>query len=406
MTAALLTATVLLLIIAWGAGLYLGLRRATRARARQFVAEQQVRVLMTEIAELQGQLAEEEALLERLPDPLIVFGAERTIRRLNAEARATLGAGAPALLRMPAFRAALDRSIAGRAESFVDLSMPVPVARELHVRIVPIEGAKKRVLALLSDRTRERAIERMRADFVANASHELRTPLASLIGFIQTLQGPAADDPAAQVRFLGIMAEQAQRMNRLIDDLLGLSRIELTEHVAPSGNVDLRGLIEQTAASLEPLIAARGVRLEPTVDAALPRLVGDRDQLGQVLQNLIENAVKYGRDDGTIFLDVRPAARAGSPGVSIAVRDEGVGIAANHIPRLTERFYRVNTHRSRAVGGTGLGLAIVKHIVNRHRGHLRIESAEGLGTTVTVWLPSRGNPASPSGFESSMSKEG
>ena len=350
---------------------------------------------MAEIADLRDQLAEEQALLEHLPDPVILFGAERNIRRLNAEARITLGAGAPALLRMPAFRAALDQAVAGGSEAFVDLSMPVPVARELHVRVTPVAGPKGRVIAVLSDRTRERAIERMRADFVANASHELRTPLASLIGFIDTLRGPAADDPAAQIRFLGIMAEQAQRMNRLIDDLLGLSRIELTEHVAPSGRVDMTGLIETIAAGLAPLLQARGDTIELSIEGALPALVGDKDQLGQVLQNLIENAIKYGRDGGVIHIGASRAARASAAGILISVRDEGLGIATLHLPRLTERFYRVNTHRSRAVGGTGLGLAIVKHIVNRHRGHLRFESKEGVGTTVSVWLPTDREPAEP-----------
>ena len=384
-----------LLAAAWIGGAYFGLRRASRARSREVAAGQQMRVLMAETADLRARLAEEEALLEQLPDPVILFGTERSIRRLNAEARTTLGAGAPALLRMPAFRAALDRAASTAAETFVDINMPVPVARDLHIRITPLQSGKSRLIALLSDRTRERGIERMRADFIANASHELRTPLASLMGFIETLRGPAADDPAAQIRFLGIMAEQAQRMNRLIDDLLGLSRIELTEHVTPSGRVDLPALIEATAASLAPLVEARGDTMALTLEPALPALVGDRDQLGQVLQNLIENAIKYGRDGGQIRVTARVTARAGLPGVAISVEDEGLGIPAIHLPRLTERFYRVNTHRSRAVGGTGLGLAIVKHIVNRHRGHLRIESVEGRGTTMTVWLPTAREPGEP-----------
>ncbi len=221
--------------------------------------------------------------------------------------------------------------------------------------------------------------------------------MASLIGFIDTLRGPAADDPAAQHRFLGIMAEQAQRMNRLIDDLLGLSRIELTEHVAPSGRVDLTKLTETIAASLAPLFTARDVTLDCRVEPGLPSIIGDRDQLGQVLQNLIENAIKYGRDGGFIYVDARLVRRAGVDGIAVSVRDEGAGIPALHIPRLTERFYRVNTRRSRAVGGTGLGLAIVKHIVNRHRGQLRIESTEGEGTTVTVWLPTLREPDEPAG---------
>ena len=387
MTLATVVGLLLLLVGAWSGGAYVGVRRATRARASSIAAAQESRVLAAEVTSLRNQLEAERALLERLPDPVILFGADRNIRRLNAEARATLGAGAPALLRMPAFRSALDDAVTGGAETHADLTLPVPIARELHVRIMPVDGSKGPVIALLSDRTRERAIERMRADFVANASHELRTPLASLIGFIDTLRGPAADDPAAQHRFLGIMAEQAQRMNRLIDDLLGLSRIELTEHVAPSGRVDVAELIETTVTSLDPLFAARSLKVQTTIAPALPPIVGDHDQLGQVLQNLLENAIKYGRDGGVIYVDAKISFRSGVNGVTISVRDEGAGIAALHIPRLTERFYRVNTRRSRAVGGTGLGLAIVKHIVNRHRGHMRIESTEGVGTTVTIWLP-------------------
>ena len=387
MTAAAFIGLLILLVCAWVGGSYVGRRRATRARSRAIAATQESRALTAEVASLRAQLAAEQALLERLPDPVILFGVDRNIRRLNAEARATLGVGAPALLRMPAFRAALDDAVSGGVETFADLTLPVPIARELHVRIMPVDGSRGPVIALLSDHTRERAIERMRADFVANASHELRTPLASLIGFIDTLRGPAADDPAAQHRFLGIMAEQAQRMNRLIDDLLGLSRIELTEHLAPSGRVDVAGLIETTAASLDPLFAARSLRLQTTIAPGLPAIAGDEDQLGQVLQNLLENAIKYGGDGGVIYIDACKMRRAGVDGVNVSVRDEGVGIPALHIPRLTERFYRVNTRRSREVGGTGLGLAIVKHIVNRHRGQIRIESTEGVGTTVTIWLP-------------------
>jgi two-component system phosphate regulon sensor histidine kinase PhoR len=252
---------------------------------------------------------------------------------------------------------------------------------------------------VLADRTRERAVERMRADFVANASHELRTPLASLIGFIDTLRGPAAEDPPAQQRFLAIMAEQAARMNRLIDDLLSLSRIELMEHQPPSERVDLGILLPRLAAGFEPRLEARRVTLDIAVPPGLPPVTGDTDQLAQVVQNLLENAVKYGREGGTVRLQAERAERPDAtdaplnrrwpsrPGVVLTVTDQGTGIARQHLPRLTERFYRVDTGRSRAAGGTGLGLAIVKHVVNRHRGQLLIESEEGKGTTVSVWLP-------------------
>jgi two-component system phosphate regulon sensor histidine kinase PhoR len=246
---------------------------------------------------------------------------------------------------------------------------------------------------VLSDRTRERAVERMRADFVANVSHELRTPLASLIGFVETLRGPAADDPPAQQRFLAIMAEQGARMNRLIDDLLSLSQIELTEHQTPAAPLDLAALVSRTVAAFEPRLTERSIQLALRIDPDLPAVAGDADQMAQVLENLLDNAVKYGPDGGILSVDVAtppqgsrwPARR----GVVIAVTDQGGGIPREHLPRLTERFYRVDKGRSRAVGGTGLGLAIVKHIVNRHRGQLIIESEVGQGTTVSVWLPAQ-----------------
>jgi two-component system, OmpR family, phosphate regulon sensor histidine kinase PhoR len=249
-------------------------------------------------------------------------------------------------------------------------------------------------------------VERMRADFVANASHELRTPLASLIGFIETLRGPAEDDPQARARFLGIMAEQAERMRRLIDDLLGLTRIELTEHTPPAGRVDLAALARAEAEAMAPLLAARRVTL--SLDLAEPGAVAqpaDAEQLAQVVRNLLENAARHGRGGGTVRLSVAPAPLSGAggaggagggeraprlparPGVLLTVADDGPGIPREHIPRLTERFYRVDRGRSRAAGGTGLGLAIVKHIVNRHRGQLLIESEEGAGATFRVWWP-------------------
>ena len=247
-----------------------------------------------------------------------------------------------------------------------------------------------RAIVLLSDRTRERAVERMRADFVANVSHELRTPLASLIGFIDTLRGPAADDPPAQQRFLGIMAEQAERMNRLIDDLLSLSRIELIEHQPPNERVDVADVARRIAAASEPSVAARRARLDLDLADGLPEVTGDADQLEQVVQNLVDNAVKYGPEGGTVRLSLRaamPGRWPSRPGVVLTVADEGPGIPKAHVPRLTERFYRVDKGRSRSAGGTGLGLAIVKHIVNRHRGQLAIDSEEGRGSTFSVWLP-------------------
>ncbi len=328
-------------------------------------------------------------VVERLPDPLIVLAEDRSVRRANSAARAAFGADMPAVLRHPELRAAIDRAFVSEMPQTAEVTLHVPVPREVHAAVVPMDppiADGGRAVVVLSDRSRERAVERMRADFVANVSHELRTPLASLIGFIDTLRGPAADDPPAQQRFLGIMGEQAARMNRLIDDLLSLSRIELIEHQAPSGTVDLYGLATRLAASFEPRLRERSVTLDLCLPDELPEVIGDADQLTQVLQNLLDNAVKYGRAGGTVRLDAAVTA-PGRPGVVLTVADQGAGIPREHLPRLTERFYRVDTGRSRAVGGTGLGLAIVKHIVNRHRGNLSIESEEGIGTTVSVWLP-------------------
>jgi two-component system phosphate regulon sensor histidine kinase PhoR len=233
-------------------------------------------------------------------------------------------------------------------------------------------------------------------DFIANASHELRTPLAAVTGFIETLSGPAKDDAAAREQFLGIMAVEAARMRRLIEDLLSLSRIELNEHVPPLGEVSLEAIVREAATALTPL--AKADRITISVDAAegLPKVAGERDELIQLFQNLIHNAIKYGRDNGQITISLRQmpsAGRRGSEALVVAgVHDDGEGIPPEAIPRLTERFYRVDVRRSRERGGTGLGLAIVKHIVNRHNGKLTIESRVGEGSTFTVSLPASRKP--------------
>ncbi len=347
---------------------------------------------------LVGRLrAADAAIVEALPDPLLVLGADRAPLRANAAARSLFNAavGAPlsgpssgdvgAMLRHPALAGAVDRALTERAAQVTDLSLPVPMPRDLAAHVIPLDPPLSdggRLLVLLADRTRERAVERMRADFVANASHELRTPLASLMGFVETLRGPADDDPVARGRFLGIMAEQAERMRRLIDDLLGLSRIEVSEHQPPDGEADLAALARAEAEAMAPILAGRRVRLELDLSPALAR-PADAGQVAQVMRNLLENAVRHGRDGGTVRLSVAGA----EGGAVLAVSDDGPGIAREHLPRLTERFYRADKGRSRAAGGTGLGLAIVKHVVNRHRGRLSIESTEGVGTTCRAWLP-------------------
>jgi two-component system phosphate regulon sensor histidine kinase PhoR len=230
----------------------------------------------------------------------------------------------------------------------------------------------------------------MRRDFVANVSHELRTPLTAMIGFIETLAGPARDDPKARDRFLPIMLGEAQRMNRLVGELLSLSRVEVDERVKPREEVCLNDILRETLDALKPLADKDSITIEVALTDKPLHLVGDGDQLRQVFTNLIENAIKYGGEGKRVTLRMSVSQRDGvlrGPGCRVDVIDYGAGIAAIHLPRLTERFYRVDDHRSRELGGTGLGLAIVKHIINRHRGQMRISSSLGQGTTISVILP-------------------
>jgi two-component system phosphate regulon sensor histidine kinase PhoR len=340
-------------------------------------------------ARITDQSLADHGLLERLPDPLLRLDAAGAVLWRNASAISTFGHETASLLRHPDLRTALGD--AGRLGLPVrqSVSLAAPVPRDLDATVIPVGG---QVYVLVTDRTRERSIEKMRADFVANSSHELRTPLASLIGFIETLRGPAADDPEAQQRFLAIMAEQAQRMQRMIADLLSLSRIEITEHQPPDTVIALPPVLRRIVDGLQPILENSGTRLELTMAAELPAVPADAEQMTQVFTNLLDNAIKYGKRGGCVRVSAAPAAADGrfAPnGIIISVADEGAGIAREHIPRLTERFYRVDKGRSRAVGGTGLGLAIVKHVVNRHRGRLVIDSVEGQGTKFTVWLPLR-----------------
>jgi two-component system phosphate regulon sensor histidine kinase PhoR len=228
----------------------------------------------------------------------------------------------------------------------------------------------------------------MRADFVANVSHELRTPLAALTGFIETLQGPARDDPAARQRFLAIMQAQAWRMARLIDDLLSLSRIELRAHQRPETPLDLVPIVRQVTDGLQMLARDRGVAVEVAAPADSLIVLGERDELIRLFENLVENALKYGASGKRVDISLSQVAAAdGKSEARVSVRDYGPGIAAEHLPRLTERFYRVDVGESRAQGGTGLGLALVKHILNRHQGRLTIDSKPGEGATFSAQLP-------------------
>ncbi|MDE2318942.1 MAG: histidine kinase [Rhodospirillales bacterium] len=330
--------------------------------------------------------AEDKALVERLPDPLLKLDGDGGILWRNDSAITAFGAETAALLRHPDIRAALGEALAAGTPVRREIVLAAPVTRDLEVTMIPV-GAP--VYMLVSDRTRERALEKMRADFVANSSHELRTPLASLIGFIETLRGPAADDTEAQQRFLGIMAEQAARMQRVIGDLLSLSKIEISEHSPPKEMLHLPSLLERIVAGLEPMVKAQQTKLTIMVPPELPAIPADADQLTQVFTNLLDNALKYGKTGGEIKLSANMAQDTRFPagGIVVMVEDNGAGIAREHLPRLTERFYRVDKGRSRVIGGTGLGLAIVKHAVNRHRGRLLIDSEPGKGTIFTVWLP-------------------
>ena len=282
--------------------------------------------------------------------------------------------------------------------------------------LAPAPWGAAMALLILRDQTDLRRAERMRADFLANASHELRTPLASLSGFIETLRGPARDDVAARDRFLGIMQVQAERMSRLIDDLMSLSRIELNEHIAPLGRVDLSGAVTDVTDALMPVVRAKGVSFAwspPGRDRVV--VEGDRDQIIQVIQNLVDNAVKYTPKGGVIGIEITapvegdappprdpeatrlplltPEHRAGGAYALLRVSDQGPGMPRDALPRLTERFYRVEGQKSGDKSGTGLGLAIVKHIVNRHKGGLAAETVIGQGSTFSVWLPLSAAPA-------------
>ncbi len=246
------------------------------------------------------------------------------------------------------------------------------------------------VLVSFQDISDLEAAGQMRRDFVANVSHELRTPLTALMGFIETLRGPARTDPAAQERFLAIMQAEAERMERLVKDLLSLSRVEAQERMRPAEQVDLAALARSVLHGLYPVARKSGVTLTFDCPEGIYTVPGDTDHLRQLISNLVENAIKYGGAGGEVTLSLARSPRDSAlrgPAVVLSVIDKGQGIDPIHIPRLTERFYRVDSHRSRQVGGTGLGLAIVKHIVSRHRGRLRVESEPGQGSSFTVTLP-------------------
>ncbi len=327
-------------------------------------------------------------LAAQLPDPLIIFDHEGTILYVNPAANGAFGplARGGALLlhfRAPELQAMVQSVMADSAARSVDYAERVPVERWYRATVLLLDqagGSDRQYLLSFRDQTEAHRLERMRSDFIANASHELRTPLASLTGFIETLRGPARNDEAARENFLEIMQKQAERMARLIDDLLSLSRIEMKAHIAVKDEVDLTAVINHVADSLRPLADEVGVEIERNIDPDPINVLGDRDELIQVFQNLIENACKYGQSGKKIIIGLK---RNGE-GIKATVQDFGPGIPDEHIPRLTERFYRINLETSRAQKGTGLGLAIVKHILTRHRARLIVRSRVGEGSTFTV----------------------
>jgi two-component system phosphate regulon sensor histidine kinase PhoR len=333
------------------------------------------------------------ALIEGLPDPAFVLDGRQHVIGANGASRRLLpivfGRHVSHTTRAPDLLDAI--ATAARTAAPVTRQtrlLPTP-DRPFTVWVTPLVPSDDPLapaqFVIARDLTEQERLSRLRADFVANASHELRTPLTALKGFVETLAGPARDDPDARERFLGIMGEQADRMARLIDDLLSLSRVELNEHVPPSGQVDLTVLAADVLRSLAPLAEKAGITLVNLLPADAQIVPGDRDELAQVLQNLVQNAIKYGRPKGSVELSLQRSAG----GIGLMVKDDGIGIAPEHLPRLTERFYRVSAKDSRDRGGTGLGLAIVKHIVARHRGELDIRSTLGTGSTFTVWLPEK-----------------
>lgn len=363
-----------------------------------------------------------DAMLFSLPIPVLLIGAGGRIERANPAAREFLGLGSTsgnlsAVLRQPQVLEAVSSALRGKAVDPVEYSNLAPVESHVRAFVAPLRIESDSVLPwramlVLTDETSIKRADRMRADFLANASHELRTPLASLAGFIETLRGHAREDEEARERFLGIMFDQTERMQRLINDLLSLSRIEMDEHVLPSGEADISAVTEDVIDVLRPQLARKSIELTAEI---VPDAVatGDRDQITEVLVNLIENAIKYSPSDSAIKVEVlsdtpreeaekreltlegessrlslaMPPSDPGERYVVVRVRDHGKGIERANLPRLSERFYRVDGQKSGPKEGTGLGLAIVKHIINRHRGGFTVESSPGQGSVFSVFLP-------------------
>ncbi len=355
------------------------------------------RLMAAVLAEMPRESYSLAALLGAFPAPVILLDARRTVVDANEAAHEIFG---PRLigndlaqsLRHPAALDAASTVIADGKPSRAQIVLQTPVVRHYELHAMPVHqgmDANVRASLVLLDVTAAHHVEQMRADFVANVSHELRSPLAALTGFIETLKGPAKDDAPARGKFLDIMEVEAKRMARLIDDLLSLSRVEANEHVRPKGQIRIAEILASSRETLSPRAARRGIEIELLCPRDLPVVAGDHDQLSEVFHNLLDNALKYGPAGQPVKVTVHTVERipeTGGKGVCVSVHNIGEPIAPEHLPRLTERFYRTDKARSREIGGTGLGLAIVKHIVSRHRGRLIIESSAEHGTSFSVYL--------------------
>lgn len=337
------------------------------------------------------------AMADAMPFPLIAIGRDERVFAANALARdlfseAMVGRHYITVLRQPILLDAIE-NVLRLSEPAKAIYRVTESQRDIMYEVVlrpVIVDDFACVTVAFEDKTEVHEASQMRRDFVANVSHELRTPLTAVLGFIETLQGPASEDAAARSRFLEIMDREAKRMNRIVGDLLSLSRVESERRMRPTDPVDVPAILRSVALSLQPLARDQGVTLTLEGAEGCEEVPGDYDQITQVFTNLVENAIKYGGRSSDVRIcltshTVEPTMR--SQAVRVDVSDQGDGIASQHIPRLTERFYRVDSHRSREMGGTGLGLAIVKHILNRHRGRLRIESHAGQGSCFSVILP-------------------
>src|SRR5260221_1675588 len=395
---------------------------ALSLRWRPVLRRREVPVLPAPIADAPDVVSDRARdILNSLPDPLLLIGQGREIIWANQAAERQFGGRLTGrnllgVLRHPPLLAAIEAIRQGRGlddldEQKLDTPLRLDIGQEtdyqavvvpLHAETTIASDRDRRdgeLLILLRDVTAARRLDNLRSDFIANVSHELKTPLATLLGFIETMRGPAKDDPVAQERFLGIMHDQASRMTRMVSDLLSLSRIELHEHSRPKGTADLARLLGPVAHGLGRTGQNRKIKLQLPDPDLLPCVPGDADELTQVFQNLIDNALKYSREGTAVTVNAGiitdpvqlksrlPGLRDPRGMVAVAIVDQGDGIPRQHLPRLTERFYRVDAARSRDLGGTGLGLAIVKHIVNHHPGSLDVDSVVGQGSTFTVYLP-------------------